>query len=104
MTFYPSEQPTPWLPLLIADVSLEHSHRRTAVVADDEGSMIPGTPEHRGRPRRRQIGFLAATALAVGVLAASVSAAPAAPGAPTTAVDPGFRLGPGLAQPPGYTR
>ena len=36
MTFYPSEQPTPFLPLLIADVSLEHSHRRT-IVADDGG-------------------------------------------------------------------
>ena len=65
--------------------------------------MIPGTPEHPARPRRRLIGVLAATALAVGLLAASVGAAPAAPVTPKApATD--FRLGPGLAQPTGYVR
>jgi hypothetical protein len=104
MTFYPSEQPTPWLPLLIADMSLEHSHRRTAVVVDDDGSTVEIRQGRSPRPRRRLVGVLAATGLAVGLLAASVGAVPAAPVAPNASLDPGFRLGPGLAQPPGYMR
>jgi hypothetical protein len=90
----------PFLPMLILDVSLEHSHRRTAVVADD-GSAIPDATSPAPR-RRRLIGFLAATALAVGILAVTVGVAPAAPARPAAEIDPGFRLGPGLSQPPGY--
>jgi hypothetical protein len=91
----------PFLPMLILDVSNEHSHRRTAVVADDDESAIPDRASPAPR-RRRLIGFLAATALAVGILAVTVGVAPAAPARPAAEIDPGFRLGPGLAQPPGY--
>jgi hypothetical protein len=96
--YFPSEQQITFLPLLIQDVSLEHSHRRTAVDPDGETSAIDHALDHRRGPRRRLVGFLAATALGVGLVAATVSAAPAAP--PVS----DFRLAPGLAQPPGYIR
>jgi hypothetical protein len=62
MTFYPSEQPTPFLPLLIADVSLEHSHRRTG---PDGGPIVR---DHVSRPRRirRRLAGLATALLAIG--------------------------------------
>jgi hypothetical protein len=58
---YPSEQ-IMFLPLLIVDVSMEHSHRRTEVTEDDATSSDEvGKP---GTPRHRLVGFLLAKALA----------------------------------------
>ena len=101
--YFPSEHQITFLPLLIQDVSLEHSHRRTAVDPDGETSAVDHALDHRRGHRRRLVGFLAATALGVGLVAATVSAAPAARSAPLAPVSD-FRLGPGLAQPHGYIR
>jgi hypothetical protein len=60
MSFHP-EQTVGFLPLLIVDVSMEHSHRRTAVTDESEPSATevakPGTP-------RRLVGFFLTKALA----------------------------------------
>ena len=60
MSFHP-EQTVAFLPLLIVDVSIEHSHRRTAVNLDGTSSMEetprPGTP-------RRLVGYFFTKALA----------------------------------------
>jgi len=60
MSFHP-EQTVGFLPLVIVDVAMEHSHRRTAVRDDAEPSATqaskPGTP-------RRLVGFFLTKALA----------------------------------------
>jgi hypothetical protein len=60
MSFHP-EQTVGFLPLLIIDVSMEHSHRRTAVPDEDTTSASeiakPGAP-------RRLVGFFLTKALA----------------------------------------
>jgi hypothetical protein len=60
MSFHP-EQTVAFLPLLIVDVSLEHSHRRTAVDFDgtssEEETRKPGTPS-------RLVGYFFTKALA----------------------------------------
>jgi hypothetical protein len=60
MSFHP-EQTVAFLPLLIVDVSMEHSHRRTAVSLDGTSSEAeasrPGTP-------RRLVGYFFTKALA----------------------------------------
>lgn len=60
MSFHP-EQTVGFLPLLVVDVSMEHSHRRTAVADDGETPATevakPGTP-------RRLVGYFLARALA----------------------------------------
>ena len=59
MSFHP-EQTVGFLPLLIVDVSMEHSHRRTAVAVDGASSESeapkPGTP-------RRLVGYFFAKAM-----------------------------------------
>ena len=49
MSFHP-EQTVGFLPLLIVDVSMEHSHRRTAVAID--GTPSEGEASKAGTPRR----------------------------------------------------
>ncbi|MFL5685946.1 MAG: hypothetical protein ACJ77D_07820 [Chloroflexota bacterium] len=59
MSFHP-EQTVGFLPLLIVDVSMEHSHRRTVVTAEGtspEETAKPGTP-------RRRVGYVFTKALA----------------------------------------
>ena len=57
---YPAEQAT-FLPLLIVDWSMEHSHRRT-IVADYEASS--SRPADADAPRHRRVGYIFAKALA----------------------------------------
>ena len=59
--YFPSEQQVTFLPILVVDWSMEHSHRRTAIDDDTESSTtIAATP---GTPRHRLVGYLVAKAL-----------------------------------------
>lgn len=58
---FPSEQQLTFLPILVVDWSMEHSHRRTAI-DDDTESSTTATPA--GTPRHRLVGYLVAKALA----------------------------------------
>jgi hypothetical protein len=60
MSFHP-EQTVGFLPLLILDVSMEHSHRRTALPIDGPSSVAEGP--RPGSPRRL-VGFFFAKATA----------------------------------------
>ncbi|HET9085182.1 MAG TPA: hypothetical protein VFN41_12355 [Candidatus Limnocylindrales bacterium] len=60
MSFHP-EQTVGFLPLLILDVSMEHSHRRTAVVVD--GTSAESEAPKSGTPRRL-VGYFFTKALA----------------------------------------
>ena len=60
MSFHP-EQTVGFLPLLIVDVSMEHSHRRTAVAID--GTPSEGETSKAGTPRRL-VGYFFTRALA----------------------------------------
>jgi len=60
MSFHP-EQTVAFLPLLIVDVSMEHSHRRTAVLEDGTTSISDAS---KSGPPRRLVGFVFAKALA----------------------------------------
>ena len=53
----------PFLPLLIADVSLEHSHRRTVVDPDGRSSAIDEVVPRVPRRSRRLVGIFLARAL-----------------------------------------
>jgi hypothetical protein len=57
---YPAEQAT-FLPLLIVDWSMEHSHRRTIVADDEATSSRPADADAR---RHRRVGYIFAKALA----------------------------------------
>ena len=59
MSFHP-EQTVGFLPLLIVDVSMEHSHRRTGVIGGTSSSVDMAKP---GAPRRL-VGFFFTKALA----------------------------------------
>lgn len=59
---FPSEQQLTFLPILVVDWSMEHSHRRTAIDDDTESSATTATTP--GTPRHRLVGFLVAKALA----------------------------------------
>ena len=59
---FPSEQQITFLPILVVDWSMEHSHRRTAI--DDDAPESPTTATSPGTPRHRLVGYLVAKALA----------------------------------------
>ena len=59
---FPSEQQITFLPILVVDWSMEHSHRRTAIDDDTEASTT--TAATPGTPRDRLVGYLVAKALA----------------------------------------
>jgi hypothetical protein len=59
---YPTEGQITFVPLLIVDWSMEHSHRRTAVADDGEETSNP-EPKTGGAPTR-VLGHLFAKALA----------------------------------------
>ena len=59
---FPSEQQLTFLPILVVDWSIEHSHRRTAIDDDTESSRTSATTP--GTPRHRLVGYLVAKALA----------------------------------------
>ena len=59
---YPSEGQITFVPLLIVDWSMEHSHRRTAV--SDDGVETPDPAPKAGAAPVRVLGHLFAKALA----------------------------------------
>jgi hypothetical protein len=58
---FPSEPQVTFLPLLIVDWSMEHSHRRT--ITDDDTTTSPSRAAKPGAPRHRLAGFFLAKAL-----------------------------------------
>ena len=60
MSFHP-EQTVGFRPLLVVDVSMEHSHRRTGVPVDGTSSVVDGP---KLASPRRLVGFFVTKALA----------------------------------------